>query len=236
MGSSGNRKETVWLTGASSGLGLSCARAFVKAGCNVAAGARSFASSEGVEDDAGYHLPLDVTCEESVTSFAKKAVAAGPWGEGFAIADQADDLDFEPGLFPDLAGQRLMQAFAEFHPAAGKGVDALGRLAGAADQQDLAVAENPGADGELRAGVGKAGHGQRFMIWSMSSASLLLPLIMEPARVTSGLTQPAACSARMVRVSSCRTWRMASPTVVRIEVMVAVMLSNSARTAGSLES
>ncbi len=75
MGSSGNRKETVWLTGASSGLGLSCARAFVKAGCNVAAGARSFAASEGVADDAGYHLPLDVTCAESVHNFTKKALA-----------------------------------------------------------------------------------------------------------------------------------------------------------------
>ena len=75
MRSPENRKQTVWLTGASSGLGLSCARAFVKAGCNVAAGARSFASSEGVTDDAGSHLPLDVTSDESVRSFTEKALA-----------------------------------------------------------------------------------------------------------------------------------------------------------------
>ncbi len=75
MGSSSTRKETVWLTGASSGLGLSCARAFVKAGFNVAAGARSFAASEGVTDEAGYHIPLDVTKDESVRSFTEKALA-----------------------------------------------------------------------------------------------------------------------------------------------------------------
>ena len=75
MGSSSTRKETVWLTGASSGLGLSCARAFVKAGFNVAAGARSFAASEGVTDETGYHIPLDVTKDESVRSFTEKALA-----------------------------------------------------------------------------------------------------------------------------------------------------------------
>ncbi|MBR6706161.1 MAG: SDR family oxidoreductase [Clostridia bacterium] len=75
MGSSSNRKETIWLTGASSGLGLSCARAFVKAGCNVAAGARSFTASEGVTDEAGHHIPLDVTSDESVRGFTEKALA-----------------------------------------------------------------------------------------------------------------------------------------------------------------
>ncbi len=79
MESSAKKTETVWLTGASSGLGLSCARAFVRAGFRVVSGARSFAASEGVTDDAGYHLPLDVTDRESVSDFANKAFAfAGP--------------------------------------------------------------------------------------------------------------------------------------------------------------
>ena len=62
------------------------------------------------------------------------------------------------------------------------------------------------------------------------------PLMMPPASVTSGLTQPVACSASVARVLSCRAWRIAAPTAVRIEVMAEVMLSNSPRIAGSAES
>ncbi len=67
--------KTVWITGASSGLGLSCARAFRRAGYRVAAGARSFSQSEGTEDEAGWHGFLDVTDTDSVRSFAQKALA-----------------------------------------------------------------------------------------------------------------------------------------------------------------
>ncbi len=67
--------STVWLTGASSGLGRSCARAFKSAGFQVVAGARSFAASEGKEDELGYHLTLDVTDPDSVRRFAEKAYA-----------------------------------------------------------------------------------------------------------------------------------------------------------------
>ena len=45
-----------------------------------------------------------------------------------------------------------MQRSAEFDPAAGERVKALAGRAGAADQQDLAVAEDRAADGELGAG------------------------------------------------------------------------------------
>ena len=48
--------------------------------------------------------------------------------------------------------QRGVQRFAEFDPAAGERVKALARRAGAADQQDLAVAKDRAADGELGAG------------------------------------------------------------------------------------
>ncbi len=75
MASSCKKGGTVWLTGASSGLGLSCARAFTRAGFRVAAGARSFASSRGTEDEIGHHLYLDVTDGESVRRFAKEALS-----------------------------------------------------------------------------------------------------------------------------------------------------------------
>ena len=47
MAYSAGEEKTVWITGASSGLGLACARAFNKAGFRVVSGARSFAASEG---------------------------------------------------------------------------------------------------------------------------------------------------------------------------------------------
>jgi hypothetical protein len=48
--------------------------------------------------------------------------------------------------------ERGVQGLAEFDPAAGERVESLARRAGAADQQDLVVAENRAADGELGAG------------------------------------------------------------------------------------
>jgi hypothetical protein len=45
-----------------------------------------------------------------------------------------------------------VEGFAEFDPAAGERVKTLAGRAGAADQQDLAVAEDRAADGKLGAG------------------------------------------------------------------------------------
>ena len=56
-------QKTVWVTGASSGLGLHTAMQLQKDGWRVIAGARSF--EEG-ETDGMYRLKLDVTDEESV--------------------------------------------------------------------------------------------------------------------------------------------------------------------------
>lgn len=65
----------VWVTGASSGLGLHTARALRAAGHTVIAGARSF-RAETVE---GVHrLPLDVTDETSVAAFREAALAIVP--------------------------------------------------------------------------------------------------------------------------------------------------------------
>lgn len=65
-------KGVCWVVGASSGLGLSTARAFAKSGWSVIAGARSFdGSDEG--NDGITRLHLDVTSEESVRDFANCA-------------------------------------------------------------------------------------------------------------------------------------------------------------------
>ena len=63
-------QKTVWVTGASSGLGLYTAIQLQKDGWRVIAGARSF--EEG-EKDGMYRLKLDVTDEDSIRRFCDKA-------------------------------------------------------------------------------------------------------------------------------------------------------------------
>ena len=70
-----NGQKTVWVTGASSGLGLHTAEALKKDGWRVIAGARSF--EEG-ETEGIYRLKLDVTDEESVRRFCEKAGEIAP--------------------------------------------------------------------------------------------------------------------------------------------------------------
>jgi len=68
-------QKTVWVTGASSGLGLHTAAALKEDGWQVIAGARSF--EDGTQD--GIHrLKLDVTDEESVRRFCEKAREIAP--------------------------------------------------------------------------------------------------------------------------------------------------------------
>ena len=64
--------QVVWITGASSGLGLHTAQALARNGFAVVAGARSFGQGKTVE---GCHcLPLDVTSRESIDAFAEEAI------------------------------------------------------------------------------------------------------------------------------------------------------------------
>ena len=65
-----NAQKTVWVTGASSGLGLHTAMALRDDGWQVIAGARSFS---GGQKDGMTCLPLDVTDEESVRAFCSRA-------------------------------------------------------------------------------------------------------------------------------------------------------------------
>lgn len=66
--------ETVWVTGASSGLGLHTAQALQNAGFRVVAGARSFAD-EARHTPGQICLPLDVTCAGSMDAFVREATA-----------------------------------------------------------------------------------------------------------------------------------------------------------------
>lgn len=63
---------TVWMTGASSGLGLHTAQALVDAGFEVIAGARSFSEKKVAGQ---WQLPLDVTDENSIDRFVETALA-----------------------------------------------------------------------------------------------------------------------------------------------------------------
>ena len=66
---------TVWVTGASSGLGLHTARALRDAGHTVIAGARSFRMTK---QDGMHCLPLDVTDEGSIEAFRRTALRLSP--------------------------------------------------------------------------------------------------------------------------------------------------------------
>ena len=72
--------KTVWITGASSGLGLATAKAFAGRGWRVVAGARSFADAPAVQEDAEHwvRLRLDVTDEESCARFVQRALEISP--------------------------------------------------------------------------------------------------------------------------------------------------------------
>ena len=68
-------QKTVWVTGASSGLGLHTAMALRDDGWRVIAGARSFPDED--ERDGLTRLRLDVTDEESVRAFCLRAEELG---------------------------------------------------------------------------------------------------------------------------------------------------------------
>lgn len=69
----GTNRQVVWITGASSGLGLHTAQALAQRGFTVIAGARSF--GEGKSVPGCRCLPLDVTDRESISAFADQALA-----------------------------------------------------------------------------------------------------------------------------------------------------------------
>jgi NAD(P)-dependent dehydrogenase (short-subunit alcohol dehydrogenase family) len=71
-------KGTVWVTGASSGLGFYTAKALAKAGYLVIAGARSFKPYEGPCECGVHRVPLDVRNLESIRAFKHQALIISP--------------------------------------------------------------------------------------------------------------------------------------------------------------
>ncbi len=69
------KSGTVWMIGASSGLGWATAQAFAQAGWLVVAGARSFAAPQGEAPANLHRLPLDVQEEASCEAFVDSALA-----------------------------------------------------------------------------------------------------------------------------------------------------------------
>lgn len=93
-------QSTVWVAGASSGLGAATARAFADAGWLVVAGARSFAAPQP-QEQAIIRLPLDVTDAQSVADFARQALSVSPqvdamvYCAGLLVLGASEETDFE---------------------------------------------------------------------------------------------------------------------------------------------
>lgn len=85
--------KTVWLSGASSGLGKAAARALLADGWQVVSGARSFKGDEE-RGELGVALPLDVRSEQSVRAFCEKAFSL--FGAPDALVNAAGILIMGP--------------------------------------------------------------------------------------------------------------------------------------------
>ena len=90
-------QKTVWVTGASSGLGLHTAAALKEDGWRVIAGARSF---EDGEKDGIHRLKLDVTDEGSIRRFCEKAREITPPDAlvqcaGMLVLGSCEEMDTE---------------------------------------------------------------------------------------------------------------------------------------------
>ena len=74
------KKGTVWIIGASSGLGLATAEAFAADGWLVVSGARSFGalSAEKSADEGIHRIRLDVTDAQCCKEFAQAALCISP--------------------------------------------------------------------------------------------------------------------------------------------------------------
>ena len=103
--------KTVWITGASSGLGLHTAMALAGHGYRVAAGARSFGKDDKKVEGC-LCLPLDVTQDESIASFI--AAAMEKWGAPDILINCAGVLtlgaceSYDPGEVERVMGVNFL--------------------------------------------------------------------------------------------------------------------------------
>ena len=85
--------KTVWVSGASSGLGKAVAKALLSDGWQVVSGARSFQENEET-GELGRTLPLDVRSGQSVSAFCEKALSI--YGVPDALVNAAGILIMGP--------------------------------------------------------------------------------------------------------------------------------------------
>ncbi len=96
----------VWVSGASSGLGLYTARALSRRGWTVVSGARSF-PEQGEAGGAAARLHLDVSREDSVRAFCEKALSL--YGPPFALVNCAAVVVIGPASdYSDAELRRVM--------------------------------------------------------------------------------------------------------------------------------
>ncbi len=120
------RDKTVMVTGASSGFGLACAKAFAQKGCKVIAAARRKERLDDLKqelkqelgEDRVFVLPLDVTSEEQVNSmfdaipdeYSKIDILINNAGLALGLepAHQADLTDWHRMVDTNIKGLYLM--------------------------------------------------------------------------------------------------------------------------------
>jgi hypothetical protein len=69
----------------------------------------------------------------------------------FIDFEQTEDLNFEAGLFANLAPQRVFEALARLHDTARERPPVFERLASPFDQEDAVAFDNEGPNAENRA-------------------------------------------------------------------------------------
>ena len=124
--------KVVWLSGASSGLGMAAAQALVQSGWQVVSGARSFEGTDRTPGPLGIRLPLDVRDDASVRAFCEAAheLTGAPDAlvnaAGILILGPAEETslaEYQAVLDTVLLGSiRLTQAVLPLMRAAGQGM------------------------------------------------------------------------------------------------------------------
>src|SRR5262249_16741459 len=154
----------------------------------------------------------------------------GVAGDHLAMSGEPDRVDGEGGLLENLAFHRLQQRLAELHGATRQGEKALGGRARPAHNQNAILADDRATHpriGPYRVGP-RIDHAQRLMSASTAacgtpvsgrSPSMLRPLMIAPARATSGLSMPTPSRARAAAAVALRSRRRASRVAVRMAFM-----------------
>src|SRR6185437_10865538 len=161
-----------------------------------------------------------------------------------ALAGEPDRLDLELRLLTHLAHHGVMQGLAKLHGAARQRVEVLRRHARAPHHQHFAVADDGGADREIRPiriGADVAHVIGRCINPSMTACIATVswlsgsrsPLMTAAARAINGLRQVTACAATKTDSAEEGSAPIALRVVSRTTVMVTANASRNSRKPGS---